>query len=55
MALLFVGGVMNVGWSVAVALVVLAEKVAPARMHVARVAGVTLLLGGAVMGWHAVF
>jgi len=54
MALLFVGGVMNLGWSVAIALFVLVEKVAPARLRITRVAGVTLLLGGAVMGWHAV-
>ena len=54
MALLFVGGVMNAGWCVAVALVVLAEKMGPARIGIARIAGVTLLIGGAVLGWHAV-
>jgi predicted metal-binding membrane protein len=55
MTLLFVGGVMNIGWSVAIALIVLAEKVGPARIRIERVAGVALLLGGAVMGWRAVF
>lgn len=55
MALLFVGGVMNAAWCVAVALVVLAEKALPARIAVARAAGVMLLLGGAVLGWRAAF
>lgn len=54
MALMFVGGVMNLAWSAAVALLVLAEKAGPARIDVARAAGVALLLGGAVMGFRAV-
>lgn len=47
MALLFVGGVMNVLWIAALAILVLAEKVLPAGGWIARVAGLALLLAGA--------
>jgi predicted metal-binding membrane protein len=47
MALLFVGGVMNVLWIAAIALLVLAEKVIPAGRVVSRIAGAGLLAGGA--------
>ena len=47
MALLFVGGVMNVLWIAAIAILVLAEKVVPARRVISRIAGVGLFAGGA--------
>jgi predicted metal-binding membrane protein len=47
MALLFVGGVMNVLWIAALAILVLAEKVLPAGRWIARVAGLALVLAGA--------
>jgi predicted metal-binding membrane protein len=47
MALLFVGGVMNVLWIAALAILVLAEKVLPARAWIARVTGLGLVLAGA--------
>ena len=43
MALLFVAGVMNLVWVAVIAGFVLAEKVAPARWHVSRLAGALLL------------
>jgi predicted metal-binding membrane protein len=46
MALLFVGGVMNIAWIAAIAVLVLIEKVIPAGRVVARVAGVGLIAGG---------
>lgn len=46
MALLFVGGVMNVTWIAAIAIFVLAEKVIPAGLVFTRVAGVTLIAAG---------
>lgn len=46
MALLFAGGVMNVVWIAAVAILVLVEKVVPAGHTVGRIAGVVLLFGG---------
>ncbi len=48
MALLFVGGVMNLLWVAAIAGFVLLEKVAPERWHVERIAGAGLLAWG---GW----
>lgn len=48
MALLFVGGVMNLLWVAAIAGFVLIEKIAPERWHVERIAGVGLLAWG---GW----
>jgi predicted metal-binding membrane protein len=47
MALLFVGGVMNVLWIAAIAILVLAEKVVPAGRVIPRIAGAGLLAGGA--------
>ncbi|MGR4864910.1 DUF2182 domain-containing protein [Caulobacter sp. LARHSG274] len=46
MALLFVGGVMNLAWIAALTLLVLAEKLLPGGPWVARAAGVTLLAWG---------
>lgn len=47
MALLFVGGVMNVLWIAALAILVLAEKVLSVGRWVARLAGLALMLAGA--------
>jgi predicted metal-binding membrane protein len=47
MALLFVGGVMNVLWIAAIALLVLAEKVVPAGRIISRTAGAVFCAGGA--------
>jgi len=47
MALLFVGGVMNVLWIAAIALLVLTEKVVPAERIISRTAGAVFLAGGA--------
>lgn len=46
MALLFVGGVMNVLWIAAIAIFVLAEKVVPGGRILSRIAGVALVLAG---------
>jgi len=46
MALLFVGGVMNVLWIAAITILVLAEKVIPAGRAIARIAGVGLFAEG---------
>ena len=48
MALLFVGGVMNLLWVAALAAFVLAEKIAPRGWRVARVGGLGLIAWG---GW----
>jgi predicted metal-binding membrane protein len=47
MALLFVGGIMNVLWIAALAILVLLEKVAPRGAWLSRVTGVVLLAWGA--------
>jgi predicted metal-binding membrane protein len=47
MALLFVGGVMNVLWIALLALLVLLEKLTPFGRWVARAAGVACVLSGA--------
>jgi len=47
MALLFVGGVMNVLWIASIAIFVLVEKVIPAGRAIARLAGAGFLAGGA--------
>jgi predicted metal-binding membrane protein len=47
MALLFVGGVMNVVWIAVLAVLVLAEKVAPLGSWLARTTGVVLIAWGA--------
>jgi predicted metal-binding membrane protein len=50
MALLFVGGVMNVLWIAALALFILVEKIAPAGRLLGRAAGIGLTLwGGAAL------
>ena len=46
MALLFVGGIMNLVWIAAIALLVLAEKLAPAGPTVSKATGVVLLAWG---------
>ena len=47
MALLFVGGVMNVLWIALLALLVLLEKLTPYGRSVARVAGIACVAAGA--------
>jgi predicted metal-binding membrane protein len=47
MALLFVGGIMNVMWIAAIAILALVEKVSPVGRTIARIAGVGLFAGGA--------
>jgi predicted metal-binding membrane protein len=48
MALLFVGGVMNLTWIAALAILVLLEKVVPAGRIIARLAGIGFVAAG---GW----
>ena len=48
MALLFVGGVMNLLWIAALTIFVLLEKLIPAGRVIARVAGGVFVAGG---GW----
>jgi predicted metal-binding membrane protein len=48
MALLFVGGVMNVLWIAALTIIVLAEKVVPGRL-IPRIAGASLIAAGIAM------
>jgi predicted metal-binding membrane protein len=45
MALLFVGGVMNLAWVALIAIFILVEKVLPARLWLSRIAGI------AAIGW----
>jgi predicted metal-binding membrane protein len=49
MALLFVGGVMNVLWIAGLALVVLLEKLTPFGRSIALIAGVACVDAGAAM------
>lgn len=49
MALLFVGGVMNIWWIVGIALYVAIEKLAPGGRRVAQVMAVVLIAGGLVL------
>ena len=49
MALLFVGGVMNLAWIVVLTLVVVVEKLTPGGVWVGRAAGVALIAWGAVL------
>lgn len=51
MALLFVGGVMNLAWVALLALLVLVEKIAPAGMLASRAAGLALIGWGAATVW----
>jgi predicted metal-binding membrane protein len=53
MALIFVGGAMNLAWAAAIAAWVLAEKLLPAGALLARVAGVIAILAGAWMMVHS--
>ncbi len=53
MALLFVGGVMNLIWIAALAILVLVEKLAPFGWIIARVAGVAFIGGGLWLLTHA--
>jgi predicted metal-binding membrane protein len=46
MALLFVGGVMNILWIAAIAFHVLIEKVVPSGNAIARVAGAGMAIAG---------
>jgi predicted metal-binding membrane protein len=46
MALLFVGGVMNLVWVALIAAYILVEKVAPARMWISRISGVAVIAWG---------
>ena len=49
MLLLFVGGVMNIAWIAALALIVAAEKLLPYGRWIARIIGVALVGGGLVL------
>ena len=46
MTLLFVGGVMNIVWIAALAILVLAEKIIPAGRLISRIVGAGLIAGG---------
>lgn len=48
MALLFVGGVMNLVWVAAIGTFVLLEKIAPMATVWSRVVGAAMIAGGAV-------
>jgi predicted metal-binding membrane protein len=47
MALLFVGGVMNLLWIVLLALLILLEKITPSGRLIAQLAGIILIAVGA--------
>jgi predicted metal-binding membrane protein len=49
MALLFVGGVMNIWWIVGIAVYVAIEKLAPGGRRVAKVTAIILIVGGLVL------
>jgi predicted metal-binding membrane protein len=49
MGVLFVVGVMNLGWVAALAIFVLVEKIGPAGVFVARAAGVAMVAAGALV------
>jgi len=55
MALLFVGGVMNLLWVAAIAAFVLFEKIAPPELQVTRIAGLGLMGWGAWLLLHGNF
>jgi len=52
MLLLFIGGVMNMGWIAGIAVFVAVEKFAPAHSTVSRAAGALLVIWGLVT-WAA--
>jgi predicted metal-binding membrane protein len=49
MALLFIGGVMNVLWIALLSVLVLAEKVTPVGRWIARMAGIGFVAAGVCM------
>lgn len=49
MALLFVGGVMNLAWVAGLTLLVAAEKLLPGGLWLARIAGVSMIVWGSVL------
>ncbi|HYP63217.1 MAG TPA: DUF2182 domain-containing protein [Acidocella sp.] len=53
MALLFVFGVMNLGWAALLAIMVLIEKIAPGGQWIGRLAGIAALALGGAMIWSA--
>ncbi|MEI4470138.1 DUF2182 domain-containing protein [Frigidibacter sp. MR17.24] len=53
MALLFVGGIMNLYWIVGLATLVALEKLAPRGAQIGRVSGVALLVWGGLVLWRA--
>jgi predicted metal-binding membrane protein len=53
MALLFVGGVMNVLWIAGLAILVLLEKVVPAGRLISRTAGAVIVAGGLFLVFRA--
>jgi predicted metal-binding membrane protein len=55
MALLFVGGVMNLLWVAGIAILVLVEKITPAGRLLSRIAGAALVIAGAVMVYGDLF
>ena len=48
MLLLFVGGVMNVAWVIALTILVTAEKLLPGQLLLQRASGATLIAWGAL-------
>jgi predicted metal-binding membrane protein len=52
MALLFVGGVMNLPWIAALSIVVAIEKMAPRGERIATVLGVLLIVAGVMSWWR---
>ena len=48
MALLFVGGVMNLAWIAALTVVVAAQKILPGGRWIGRIAGLALIAGGVI-------
>jgi predicted metal-binding membrane protein len=49
MALLFVGGVMNLIWLVSLTMLVAAEKLLPGGLWLARIAGIAMVVGGTIL------
>jgi predicted metal-binding membrane protein len=55
MALLFVGGVMNLLWVAGIAILVLVEKITPAGRILSQIAGAALVIAGAVLVYGDLF
>jgi len=53
MLLLFIGGVMNLGWIAGIAVFIAVEKIVPAHTAVSRAAGVLLVAWGVATWWAA--